>query len=202
MISKLLFWNIRSVNSQNALERLLDLNKKNHYSYIALLEPFQSPTEIESFRRRLGKQHARANCSAKIWIFWDEDWEEQHTVDSVQQLTISFKHKGNQNVVKITAVYARCSALERLELWEDLEDIANNTICPWIVGGDFNTIIHESEKLGGLPVTQNKTTDFIQCINTCALNELKFIGSCYTWWNGRIEEDCIFKRLDRVFWKQ
>ncbi|KAF3662671.1 plasmodesmata callose-binding protein 3 [Capsicum annuum] len=24
-------------------------------------------------------------------------------------------------------------------------------------------------------------------------------GSTFTWWNGRIEEDCIFKRLDRVF---
>ncbi|KAH0698683.1 hypothetical protein KY284_012898 [Solanum tuberosum] len=59
--------------------------------------------------------------------------------------------------------------------------------------------MHDSEKLGGLPATQNETIDFIRCINTCALNELKFIGSCYTWWNGRIEEDCNFKRLDRVF---
>ncbi|KAG5620134.1 hypothetical protein H5410_005352 [Solanum commersonii] len=148
-----------------------------------------SPRQIGQLKGRHKKKYSNT----------DEDWEEQHTVDSVQQLTISFKHKRNHNVVKIIEVYARCSALERLELWEDLEDIANNIIFPWIVGGDFNTIMHESEKLGGLPITQNETIDFIRCINTYALNELKFIGSCYTWWNGQIEEDCIFKRLDRVF---
>uniref|UniRef100_A0A0V0IHV1 Putative ovule protein n=1 Tax=Solanum chacoense TaxID=4108 RepID=A0A0V0IHV1_SOLCH len=74
-----------------------------------------------------------------------------------------------------------------------------NTDIPWLVGGDFNTILNESEKLGGLPVTQSEVTDFAQCICTCALNEIKFTGSCYTWWNGRIEEASIFKRLDRVF---
>lgn len=36
-------------------------------------------------------------------------------------------------------------------------------------------------------------------MNGCTLNELKFVKSCYTLWNGRIKEDSIFKRLDRVF---
>lgn len=44
-----------------------------------------------------------------------------------------------------------------------------------------------------------ETIDFSQCISSCALNELNFTGSSYTWWNGRIEAECIFKRVDRVF---
>ncbi|KAH0761397.1 hypothetical protein KY290_017470 [Solanum tuberosum] len=45
-------------------------------------------------------------------------------------------------IYKVSAVYAtKCSALERLELWEDLEMIAINTQEPWIVGGDFNVIL-------------------------------------------------------------
>lgn len=47
-------------------------------------------------------------------------------------------------------------------------------------------------------MTQRETEDFLQCINSCSLNELKYTGSMYTWWNGRIDEGCIFKRLDRV----
>ncbi|XP_019251253.1 PREDICTED: uncharacterized protein LOC109230185 [Nicotiana attenuata] len=35
------------------------------------------------------------------------------------------------------------------------------------------------------------------CITTCNLFDLGFKGSIYTWWNGRAEDDCIFKRLDR-----
>lgn len=63
--------------------------------------------------------------------------------------------------------------------------------------GDINKIIDDAEKLGGLLVTQQKTIDFVSCVSSFTLNKLKFIESCYTWWNGIIEEDCIFKRLDR-----
>ncbi|KAH0673683.1 hypothetical protein KY284_006574 [Solanum tuberosum] len=88
----------------------------------------------------------------------------------------------------MTAVYARCSAIERLELWEDLENVVEGNHLPWVVGGDFNVIRNEEEKLGGLPVSNLETIDFEQCLNSYALEELKFTGSKYTWWNGRIGE--------------
>lgn len=31
------------------------------------------------------------------------------------------------------------------------------------------------------------------------MSEINFKGILYTWWNERIEEDCILKRLDRIF---
>lgn len=60
----------------------------------------------------------------------------------------------------ITVVYGRCSAIERLELWEELEWIADRLHIPWLVRVDFNVIINEAEKLGGLPVSQMETSDF------------------------------------------
>lgn len=74
MIGKALFWNIRSVRSQKAFDRLIDLNRRHHYKYIALLKPFQGPHELEQYKMRLGFQNAYCNCAAKIWIFWDDDW--------------------------------------------------------------------------------------------------------------------------------
>lgn len=46
---------------------------------------------------------------------------------------------------------------------------------------DFNVILLEEEKLGGLPVTTLETTDFAQCICNCALSEFPFTGSIFTW---------------------
>jgi len=66
---------------------------------------------------------------------------------------IKFKNITCTEVV-ISAVYVRYSSLERLLIWEDLEDIEESVDVPWIVGGDFNVILEEIEKLGGLPVTQ------------------------------------------------
>uniref|UniRef100_A0A0V0H2Z6 Putative ovule protein n=1 Tax=Solanum chacoense TaxID=4108 RepID=A0A0V0H2Z6_SOLCH len=132
MVSKALFGNIRSVMTQKAFDRLIELHYRHHYSYIALLEPFQSPSELETYRRKLGMPNAKVNCAAKIWIFWEEDWEEQDVVDSVQQVTIRFKRRGSNNYFKITAVYARCYALDRLKLWEQLKEIAENSTIPWL----------------------------------------------------------------------
>lgn len=48
-------------------------------------------------------------------------------------------------------------------------------------------------------MTQLETIAFAECVSEASLTELPFSGSCYTWWNGRIGEDNIFIRLDRVF---
>lgn len=55
-------------------------------------------------------------------------------------------------VFGVTAVYARCLAVERLELWDELQDISENNQDPWLVRGDFNLILTEEEKLEGLAI--------------------------------------------------
>ncbi|XP_060200489.1 uncharacterized protein LOC132628743 [Lycium barbarum] len=65
---------------------------------------------------------------------------------------------------------------EREELWEDMVALENQQDLPWIIGGDFNVIVSDEEKQGGHPIDVGLT------------------GSKFTWWNGRTEDDCIFKR--------
>jgi len=165
MINKIIFWNIRSIRTQKSFERLVDLHKRHQYSYIALLEPFHSPSELEAYRRKLGLPNARVNYSSKIWVFWEDDWVEKGSTDSIQQLTMQIQLRDMDDCFRVTAVYARCRALERLELWEDLEHIVAQPSSPWLVGGNFNTIVDELVKLGGLPVTQHEMADFAACIN-------------------------------------
>lgn len=69
---------------------------------------------------------------------------------------------------------------------------------PWIVGGDFNVILNEEEKMGSLEFEQYEVMDFAMCINSCTLMEVRYTGSNFTWRNGRVDEAYIFKRLDRV----
>lgn len=69
---------------------------------------------------------------------------------------------------------------------------------PWLVDGDFNVILSKEENLGGLPFTQHEATDFSLCLNACAFEDINFFGSKYTWWNRRVAEDCIFKRVDKI----
>lgn len=152
-------------------------------------------------------EHARVNSSGKIWLLWNEKWEREIILDTIQQIIVKFTHQISQQQALITVVYARCSAIERLKLWDDIECVSKKTSIPWLVGGDFNVIFDDSEKLGGLPITQMETSDFAQCLSNCVLTKLPFSKSLYTWLNRRTGDDSIFKRLDRVlgndnFWQQ
>ncbi|KAH0721975.1 hypothetical protein KY289_005019 [Solanum tuberosum] len=144
------------------------------------MEPFQDRQGLKDYRRRLGMQHAVANSNRKIWDFMDE-----HNQSAGMDVMVSL-------------VYAKCTQIDRLILWEFMSDLASTINLPWMVGGDFNVICNEKEKLGGRPVTEAEVRDFNYCINVCNLEDRGFKGSKYTWWNGRLEEECIFKRLDRV----
>lgn len=72
MLHNIIFWNIISVHSKNAFEKVIDLKGRHHYTFIVVFEPFRGPQEIDNYRRRLRMVNAKVNCSGKIWLFWTE----------------------------------------------------------------------------------------------------------------------------------
>src|SRR5688572_29481127 len=114
------------------------------------MEPFEDNQGLEEYRRRLGLKHAVSNSNGKIWGFIDEIMEYEVVRDEDQMLTLRIHSLGMGIEVLISLVYAKCTQGERLQLWESMADIANTVNLPWIVGGDFNVISNEEEKLGGL----------------------------------------------------
>lgn len=143
MIDNILFWNIRSINTQNSFERLMDMNRRFHYSSITLMESFQGPPHIEDYNIRLGFNHATINSSRKNWCFWKEEWDVVVVLDSIEQLTIRFKI--SNKTFLISSVYARCDVQERLELWEELQSVEPDNQTPWIIGGDYSVILNEEK---------------------------------------------------------
>ncbi|XP_060195363.1 uncharacterized protein LOC132624632 [Lycium barbarum] len=142
------------------------------------------------------------NVNGKIWIFVDAEIQVEIMRDTEQLLSCRFTHLGDGQELVLTVVYASTDRSGRIALWEDLYDMSSHITIPWLVGGDFNVITDDIEKFGGLPVQFAETEDFRQCIDICQLMDLGFTGSMFTWWNGRSDEACIFKRLDRCLGNQ
>lgn len=61
-----LVWNIRLLNTQKAFTRLITFQKRHHFFFIGLMEPFQDNNNIEEYKRRLEIQHAVENNLEKI----------------------------------------------------------------------------------------------------------------------------------------
>ncbi|XP_059306421.1 uncharacterized protein LOC132057846 [Lycium ferocissimum] len=198
MTVKSLFWNIRSVNSQQAFHRVQMLNKHHKFFLVPLREPFQHQRQIQKYRRRLGMPYANFNCNGKIWFFVQDNVYVEVLLDTEQSITVKLKFQELNRDMVVTMVYAKCSEVERLQLWDSLYFLASNMTSPWLISGDFNVIMNEEEKIGGLPVFPQEYEDFAFCLNSCELHEMPFKGSPFTWWNGRATNDCIFKRLDTI----
>ncbi|XP_070054818.1 uncharacterized protein LOC142179966 [Nicotiana tabacum] len=187
-----IIWNVRSVKTMQAFERLITMHRRHHFEFIGNLEPMQQARKMERYRKRIGLATTVVNVFNKIRAFIDEVYDVTIVYNMVQQLTLRLFHIETHVELMLTLVYAKCDAIERIELWDSLYAMTQDMIVLWLVGGDFNVIWDEEEKFGGLPFSLNEVDDFRHYINTCNLTDLGFKGSIFTWWNGRPEEDsCI-----------
>ncbi|XP_071901311.1 uncharacterized protein [Coffea arabica] len=99
--------------------------------------------------------------------------------------------------VTFSGIHAKCTAQERQVLWADLlRD--KPASAPWFLVGDFNVIISEREKRGGLPFRTREGVDFLQFMAEAGVSDVSFSGSRFTWCNNRPGTARIWKRLDRL----
>ncbi|XP_012848393.1 PREDICTED: uncharacterized protein LOC105968310 [Erythranthe guttata] len=68
---------------------------------------------------------------------------------------------------------------------------------PWMVGGDFNEILDNTENEGGPPQLPSSIRAFREAMKECALSDIGFTRDHFTWSNNRQYPDTIRCRLDR-----
>lgn len=166
---------------------------------MGILEPKHHARQIEEFARKIGFERCFHGdpTNTHIWIFWRTFVQLRDF--NVSEQCISFNiHRSGELDIKISAVYAKCNRIDRVALWDELR-AASTTSDPWIVGGDFNTILKIDEKKGGNAVDIRAIHDFRECIMDSGLTEIEFEGDRYTWCNNQKGRHRIWERLDRSF---
>lgn len=98
----------------------------------------------------------------------------------------------------IAGIYASTSYLLRRHLWADLTRLQNSYRGPWIFLGDFNAVLGAHEKRGRRLPPSLSCNDFISWTNANMLLHLNTSGVQFTWYNGRLDSDSVFLRLDRA----
>ncbi|XP_019233788.1 PREDICTED: uncharacterized protein LOC109214330 [Nicotiana attenuata] len=200
MMFKSLYWNIRSISSSGAFDRLKQIIRLQNLPFIAISEHFHKVDHLDKFRSMLGYDNAHANIKSQMWTFWNNELNCNVVEDSDQQVTCIIEWMGTN--ILVTSVYAKCDAGLREHLWNNLRDISLNYKLPWYITGDFNCIIDLSEKQGGNLHRMSKSMPMIQFIMDCDLIDPGFSGSQFTWCNGWSPNRRVWKRLDRVLVNQ
>lgn len=80
-----------------------------------------------------------------------------------------------------TCIYGPFIYRQRLALWEKLSRIGVGRKESWCVFGDFNDILHNGEKIGGVWRKDESFEPFNQMVKACKLEELPSHGNGFTW---------------------
>ena len=96
-------------------------------------------------------------------------------------------------------IYASTKFENMCILWENLKKVSDHHDLPWILMGDFNEVLEESEKLGGNPLSIRRVQEYNECMNYCNLLDLKFSRPKFTWTNKRGIWNLIQEWLDKCW---
>lgn len=97
-----------------------------------------------------------------------------------------------------SCIYGPSVYRSRMDLWERLSRIGVNREESWCVFGDFNDILHNGKKIGGVWRSDESFDSFTQMIKACRLEELPSHDNGFTW-SGLRNKSWVHTRLDRCF---
>ncbi|CAL1406506.1 unnamed protein product [Linum trigynum] len=93
----------------------------------------------------------------------------------------------------LSAVYGRPNSAGRQDLWAQIRSLRTSTRGPWLLAGDFHSILSPQDRKGGAQFQVARTRAFRSCVDDSGLIDVGFSGPRYTWKRGN-----LFQRLDRA----
>ncbi|KAK4721641.1 hypothetical protein R3W88_011874 [Solanum pinnatisectum] len=118
-----------------------------------------------------------------------------------QVIHSSVKVRGSDIIFDLSMVYGLHTCLDRRNMWYELNQYNMRCRQPWLVMGDFNSILHVEDRIMGSQVQETELRDFKQCLLDTRLTKLKTVGRNYTWTNGHTYSS-IDKSLVNAMWLQ
>ncbi|XP_062089601.1 uncharacterized protein LOC133796135 [Humulus lupulus] len=97
-----------------------------------------------------------------------------------------------------TVVYSLNQLDLRKDLWSELASVSL-PVKPWLVLGDFNSVFDVEDRIGGKAISPKEVEDARNWLDLGIVEEMKLLGSYYTWSNNQDGNNRIFSKIDRVF---
>lgn len=194
-------WNIRGFNMNLKQVEVKDLIKRYNLGLMGLVDTRVRKENVDKVMNNystgwLMEANYEKHELGKIWLCWDPRQCAVQVLHKELQAIHAMVCLNNGKSFLISVIYASTANYVRRELWGRLVELSYTTHEPWIVLGDFNSIINSQEKVGGVPVRPFHFMDLLQCVTNAGLFDLRYSGHTLTWTNK--QDDRICSKLDRV----
>ncbi|KAK8615567.1 hypothetical protein V6N13_017152 [Hibiscus sabdariffa] len=162
---------------------------------VVFSEPRISGRKVDSFITSLGFSSSHrveaVGFSGGIWTAWYDTVHVEILLNHFQFIHCQVTSKRDGRSFIATTVYASPNASKRKLLWLYLNRLAPSIHDPWIIFGDFNATLTESDR-EGCALSTKPSTLFQSLVYDHGLRDMGFNGPEFTWSRGQAQA-----RLDR-----
>ncbi|XP_028113727.1 uncharacterized protein LOC114311755 [Camellia sinensis] len=178
---KLLFWNCRGAGNKIFKRNLVEIIRSHKPEILILMETKVAFSRMGNFFNRLGFTASTivdpVSRVSGFWIVWYTNHVNVKASSVGSQDIHTTVHKKDYEEWVLVAVYASQNPTLKEELWNELEEVANNMEKSWLVAGDFNDYTSQSERRSfSINQSSTKSQKFLERINNCNLIDLGSLG--------------------------
>lgn len=181
------------------MSALYSLVRKYSPEILFLSETKSNKTEIRRAQDKLRFDHSvcveATGRAGGLALFWMN--EASVNINLMNEHIIDF-HVRNDNMSswRMSGVYGWSESSQKFRTWDLINQVGTNNDQPWVLGGDFNEILLDSDKRGGTIGDFNSMSAFRDCLDANGLRDMDTTGNHFTWSNKRTE-GYIEEKLDR-----
>ncbi|KAJ9560946.1 hypothetical protein OSB04_006106 [Centaurea solstitialis] len=199
-------WNTRGLNAPVKQLEVRDLVRRFGISFCALVETHVQQVGLQGILFSVfgsWKWFSNVQVSpngTRIVFAWDERIADVMVLEMHAQFLHCFvKLRAQAESFFVTLVYGSNSLVERRDLWSGLRKakvLMGDK--PWMVMGDFNSILFPHDGFGGCSRRNQSMEDFYHCIEDVELFDIRYSGIQFTWIQKPKGDDGLLRKLDRI----
>lgn len=194
-------WNCQGVGSPLTVPQLREVNNLSSPSLIFLSETKNRKPVIDRIARRLRFENSvvveAMNRAGGMAMFWSRDTNILEVNTTAFTIEAKIEDSDSNCIWWFVGLYASCDPLIRREQWRVISRRKRLWGDRFLIAGDFNDILSNEEKWGGVVREERSFRNFKDFIDQNNLVDIGYDGQPWTWSNHWNDEGEIRQRLDR-----
>ena len=197
---KIFSWNCQGLGNPKTVRTLQTWVWRERPNIVFLMETMIDSKKLQLVKEKCGFRDGL--CLSSVGLsggmgFWWNDMNVHVISYSTHHVLVEVRDELNTPLWAGVGIYGWPEASNKHLTWSLMKELRDSVTVPIIFFGDFNEILHASEKDGGAARRESHMNDFREVVELCGIRDLGFRGGTFTWRRGNDPSLMIRERLDR-----